>query len=490
MTFTSTEKARGLTVACASAVIFAALFVPAGAQRPWSPRRPEASRASTPYLDAAVGVANWLNTLERPMNPGLAWADHDGPNAFVATGVSAGAAGIGFFFLRLYQATKNPTYLDKARRAADYVAAAHATGRAGAAAEWFTGRAGEGDFFLTLHAATGDPLQLERARAAGEWLLRDAKEGGGGYYWVHPQANGRVYTGFAHGTAGVVHFLTRLYEVSGDERFLAYARGGVRWMKGYVYEWEDGSVGWKRLTTDANAYHGWCGGATGIYYVLKRLHRVTGEPEYRELMLRTARGLVVGMHPRCPDGSLSCAAPEAATRAWYSYSPGAGHTMSAYCHGASTNAVVLFDAYHETGDETFLRAARAGARWLRAVGEPAPGGLKWEHIYGEPLEETGLGGGAAGDGYAFVKYSRYDPDPAYAEAAKAAAGYLLAIATRPQPGQMRWPNFTSKTDWIPDQPANLSGWYVGAAGVGIFMLELHSATLGVAAGYDLSGINP
>ncbi len=43
-------------------------------------------------------------------------------NAPVPTGVSGGAAGIGFFFLRLNHVTRNPAYLCKARRAADYIA--------------------------------------------------------------------------------------------------------------------------------------------------------------------------------------------------------------------------------------------------------------------------------------------------------------------------------------------------------------------------------
>jgi hypothetical protein len=41
----------------------------------------------------------------------------------VLTGVSGGAACIGFFFfLRLNHVTSNPAYLAKARRAADYIA--------------------------------------------------------------------------------------------------------------------------------------------------------------------------------------------------------------------------------------------------------------------------------------------------------------------------------------------------------------------------------
>ena len=44
---------------------------------------------------------------------------NDGPHAPVLTGASDGAAGIGFFFLRLNHVTRNPACPGKARRAAD-----------------------------------------------------------------------------------------------------------------------------------------------------------------------------------------------------------------------------------------------------------------------------------------------------------------------------------------------------------------------------------
>ena len=60
------------------------------------------------------------------MSSGSAWPSNDRPNAPGLTGVSDGAAGIGFFFLRLKEhVTRNPAYLGKSRRAADYIASTH-----------------------------------------------------------------------------------------------------------------------------------------------------------------------------------------------------------------------------------------------------------------------------------------------------------------------------------------------------------------------------
>ncbi|HZI17737.1 MAG TPA: hypothetical protein VEY09_04000 [Pyrinomonadaceae bacterium] len=105
-----------------TAPLAAAATAPAGARREWSRRNPERARASTPYSEAAVNAARWLSTLKRRMSSGPACPSNGGPNAPVLTGVSDGAAGIGFFFLRLNHVTRNPAYLGKARRAADHIA--------------------------------------------------------------------------------------------------------------------------------------------------------------------------------------------------------------------------------------------------------------------------------------------------------------------------------------------------------------------------------
>ena len=60
------ERRGGLTFGqrlTAALVLTALLATPAGAQREWSPRRPERARASTPYLEADVNVARLHSTI-------------------------------------------------------------------------------------------------------------------------------------------------------------------------------------------------------------------------------------------------------------------------------------------------------------------------------------------------------------------------------------------------------------------------------------------
>lgn len=41
----------------------------------------------------------------------------------------------------------------------------------------------------------------------------------------------KIYTGYAHGTAGIGDFFARLYDVTNDLTYLNYARGGGKWLQ-------------------------------------------------------------------------------------------------------------------------------------------------------------------------------------------------------------------------------------------------------------------
>lgn len=475
-----------------------------------------AQESGHPYLDGAIQAANYLATLERPQAHGIAWPAWDGNGAYLTTGVDMGAAGIGLFHLRLYQVTGDPAYLDKARRAADFVYGEYQAGR-NPGYDWLGGVAGGGEFFLALYAATGDSALLDDAVWAGDWLVRNARTDGFGYHWEFTTTP-NVYTSLAHGSGGVALFLSRLYQQTGNSVYLQYAEGAIRWMRQFIVPLGESAIGWKRLTTDAAAYNGWCGGSAGVYFILKKLWQVTNNPEYRDLMLATARGLVAGAQLRCPDGraynaSPGCAGGEPPQAAWAYNTPGSGSYPVIVCHGVSSMVVVLFNAHAITGDPVFGETAHAGVNWLRAIAQNQPQGQRWEHIFGTGLLESGFLTGTASVGHAYLRMAGLDRAPRrvsvrrrirrpvfgdsdYLEGAKAAGDYLLSIADRPRPELARWITYLDAPAWVRNDPVNFpvryeTGWYSGAAGIGIFLLDLHEALRGAAPAPDgLSPLNP
>lgn len=471
-----------------------------------------AQDADSPYLRAALQTANYLATLERAQTSGVAWPAWDGPSAFVSTGLDSGAAGIGFFYLRLYRATGEKAYLNKARQAADFVYREYQAGNAWH--DWLSGVAGGGEFFLALYSATADAAFLDRAAFAGDWLVRNAIADASGYHWEFRGLT-NVYTSLAHGSGGVALFLARLYQQTGNATYLEYAEGAVRWMRQFMVPLGDSAIGWKRLTTDTQVYNGWCGGSAGVYFILKKLWEVTGKGEYRVLMLDTARGLLAGAQWQCPGGgpyspATGCPGGALPQAAWAYSTPASGSYPEVVCHGVASMVFVLFDAYGSTLEATFLQAARAGVRWLKAVAQNQQQGLRWEHIYGSGLLESGFLTGTASIGHAFLRFARFDtvrwtvpspvdgrailvhiPDPSYLEPARAAGDFLLSLADHPQPDQTRWINLIAKPAWDTDPVRYETGWYSGAAGVGIFLLELHDAIRGIRPAADeLSPLNP
>ena len=473
-----------------------------------------------PYLAAALQASAYLSSVELPQATGVAWPASDAPGTYVSTGVDSGAAGIGLFYLRLYRVTGDSAYLNKAHQAADYVDSQYRANGNYGDYDWLSGVAGGGEFFLALYAETGDSTFLDRASFAGDWLVNNAIADASGYHWEFPGVTS-VYTSLAHGAGGVALFLARLYQATGNTKYLQYAEGAARWLRQFTVPLGNSGIGWKRLTTDTVTYNGWCGGSAGVYFILKKLWQVTGNADYLNLMLATARGLVAVADWSCPGGgvysaSTGCPVGALPLAAWGYSTPSYGDYPEIVCHGVASMLFALFDAYQRTGDVTFLEAARAGIRWLEAAAQVQPQGLRWEHIYGTGLLESGLLTGTASIGHAFLRFARLDPAerqalsaaaPAseaplrpqlssrYLQEAEAAAQYLLGLADHPQPGQSRWITYVDKPAWAADPvgfPVEYdTGWYTGAAGIGIFFLDLHDAVCGIEPDSDeLSPLNP
>ncbi len=115
------------------------------------------------------------------------------------------------------------------------------------------GQAGELLGLLALYHRTGNGALLARAVACGDGLLAGS-EG-----WQHPT---HALGGFSHGAAGIAYALARLYEASGEARFLAGARRGWDFQRG-LYDPAAGNWQDRRGATPVYLDN-WCNGAAGI----------------------------------------------------------------------------------------------------------------------------------------------------------------------------------------------------------------------------------
>ncbi len=441
------------------------LAVPAFAKRRSIGTDPRV-QPSTAYLDAAKQTANWLASLERRTANGSSWPWSD-RNSFAPAGLGSGAAGIGAFHLRLYQASRETKYLETARNAATFVANEYRSGREGGY-DWQSGAVGGGEFFVLMYRETGESKYLDDAKMTGEILLRQAIRNESGTHWEFP-GNPTVFTGIVHGAAGAGVFFLHLYEISGEARYLDVARDTYKWMRNHKIAIGTDGIGWKRLTNDATAYHGFCGGSSGILYFIDELLRATNDPAYRADLVATANGLA--------NAAVRIGSEEVA---WRYYSDNRGNAGVIYCHGTSCASAALLQAFSTTGDTRYRDLVRAAAKHLGAISTTVQGdGPVWPHIEQWAQFETGFQTGTASVGYTFLRLHAALGEPEYLDRAVETGDYLLRAADRPAPAQMRWinykqiaPNNTSAT------AAYETGWYSGASGIGLFLLDLHDRLTG------------
>ena len=423
------------------------------------------SQGGQAYLAAAEKTANWLISMENQEYDcdGLSWPWSD-VNDFASPGLCSGTAGVGLFFLNLYQATGDTLYLEKAKRAANYIYHEHRYVYM-YGPDWFTGAASGGHYFLELYKETKESDHLEKAKFFADWLFQNKYVENGGYYWKHSPDFTKIYTSIAHGAAGIGLFFLNLFEQSQESKYLEYAEKAFDWLKNHTVQFGEASIGWKRLTRDNHAYHLWCGGSTGIVFFLKKLYELTGNELYYDYLEWTANGLVEHA-VRVQGGS-----------AWYYTSQSQSGLPIIYCHGTTSTVHALYEAFSIIQDSVVVQCARSGANWcMKEKRSSNSNSYFWTYFRNSDWVETGLLTGVASVGYAFVKYYPYDPDPEYLRMARGAAGWLLNIADYPAEDQMRWINYTSEQSSMSEKQY-YTGWYHGAAGIGIFLLELYE-TLG------------
>jgi lantibiotic modifying enzyme len=109
------------------------------------------------------------------------------------------------------------------------------------------GMAGIGMANLYFHARTAKPEYLDVALDLADSLLKTAQENEAGIFWEHDEL---VHLGYGYGQSGVALFLLRLFQVTGNERFLAEGRRALEFDLSHAEEREAGVLTFARAPED------------------------------------------------------------------------------------------------------------------------------------------------------------------------------------------------------------------------------------------------
>jgi lantibiotic modifying enzyme len=458
------RRARWLATACA-------LLLPASSA--WTQALPP---AQSDYLDAAVGLGEWLldTTLQ-----GRRWIGAvlpDGTLRGASTiGLEAGAAGIGLFWLGLHDHTGDPKWLDYAKLAAEYEHTRLAQGNDNGP-DYLSGAAGSGLFMLALHERTGDPQHLAWARDYAAWLDADAiRPVAGERYWKHAPDFPKTYTGIPHGAAGVAIFHASLAQQTGDAAYLEAAADAYRWVRHHALPLGGGdAIGFKRLIDDPAVYNWWSGGSAGIMQVQSMLYGLTADATYLDDLRRTADGLVL----------LADAAPPRGVY-WNMHGDAATFRPTVFSHGSAGIPPALLLAHEYLRDPDYRATVDASVDWYEAIArngaQNGAGGVFWEHAknsgFGD-LQTTTAFLGTSSIGWTMARMYPVTRDARMKDLALRSADYMLGIGESLPDGRRRWISYTSadNTQWGPKEYS--LGWYDGNAGIGMFLLSAHELASG------------
>lgn len=220
-----------------------------------------------------------------------------------------GLSGTAFALAQVWQATQDRAYRDAAWAITQHIV--DAARPVGAGVEWVGApSAGLGDGSILLYLlwaarAFGDDSLCALAVRAGTHILalgeRDPR---GGLRWtgfpmerLGMPAN-TAMPNFEFGTAGVAFVLARLYEETGEARFLDGAREGATHVQAIATVRGDAALlPYREPDMTDLFYLGYCHGPVGTARPFYALHRITQEPSYREWLGRFARGIMTSGVP-------------------------------------------------------------------------------------------------------------------------------------------------------------------------------------------------
>ena len=265
------------------------------------------------YLKAAIDTAEWIDTLAIKTEYGRIWQalpeGQDGYREdvplFTPKSMYDGSAGIGIFFIRLYEATGDTRWLTEAEEAAAHIIATkvgvewyqttlHSEVKGiipvpGWAAGPYNGPVGEAYILEDLYRVTGKQAYRDYVLYVADVLLEAAVTDKRGLHWSDQEditADG-----------GFIVFLDILYRKTGIKKYLELAKEGLTYAMniavgdetGRLIPYQDHPV---TGPTYDKYYLSTCHGPVGSTLAFRELYEITGEEIYRNWTIELSRGIV------------------------------------------------------------------------------------------------------------------------------------------------------------------------------------------------------
>ena len=320
------------------------------------------------YLDAALGAEKFIAQYAHRTPDGLYWKKSGLTWSRIGAqeidqSFYSGTAGILYFYLKLYEVTKDESYLETIKEASRYLSI-----------HWrdFFGQSSifglpETDYGIYMGVGGIALIEAEVYRSIGDENAKRAVEEIGAYYResANHGEDGAYWTG-STGLAmdgGILLLLTDQYRLLGDPRTLDLIREGAAWYLKQGIRKEDGGLEFNGCRNFSPvSWPNYEFGTAGAGYLLTRLYDLLGDEAYLQaakdatLYLKSiqepqSKGYLIPHDVYVPEG----------TQPVYFLSS---------CHGPGGNSKMYWRLYQITGDEAYFDEIRAMADGIESTGAP------------------------------------------------------------------------------------------------------------------------
>lgn len=233
------------------------------------------------YLRVAQKAAEWLQSSNACIG-----------RSEPLPGLYFGEAGVGLFYLRLFLVTQQSKYLQWVTQASEAISDVQFQNP-----DLLTGAAGTGLFHIFCHYATSEERFLVKAEDAAEFLISGKSEKPFGWKIPpgYEGLSGNIYLGFSHGAAGIAYFFSELYGATQKEQYIDAAIEVAEWLAALSEPaLDDGSgIAWPDVEGGKKSIH-WCHGSAGIGMFFLKLFEASGNERFLNLACRAGKTIAEG----------------------------------------------------------------------------------------------------------------------------------------------------------------------------------------------------
>ncbi len=450
------------------------------------------------YIEIAEQTAQWVKTTEKQTPYGKRWiqspdSDEDFSDYPMLTekALYGGSAGIGLFYLRLYQATEKEEYLTEAIEAANDIIATdegidfyektlnqtdrkidklvHVKNMPGWIIGWGNGPVGGGFFVLKLYEQTNNEVYKNYVIKVADDLLAVSKQAPEGIYWSEQND--------LCGDAGFVTFLIPVYHLTGDVKYLNAAKeiGNFLLTKGAPAP--NGGKYWNVVDLTiidfpedvfwVNHAHG----TSGVGWVFTILYKETKDERFLQAAKDCAsyiEGIAVGDEYAVLIPYLDSLKRGPSTEFYY----------LSTCHGPAGTSLLFEALYEITNEDEYIEWAKKMSRGIIEAGAP-------EHYSRGYWQSQSLCCGTPGILEHFISMYQITGEKEFLDYAKRTARTIIGQSfiedmdgdIYKQKTSRRWIGSWWRT--IPTEVHSYSGLYIGTSGNAWSLLSLAALDKGL-----------